>query len=142
MYDEQEKVQSEINSLKTAIGQCNADMVQFYTQLGQAYYQLFWDRPAYELQGIMSQIQMIQNNINNYQTRLTYLQQMCFCPECGTGVPQNLYYCPKCGACVIHPPVQMQAAAKAPGSFCSKCGAKLPEGSLFCSVCGTKNTAK
>ncbi len=113
----------------------NERMIQKLTyQVGVQVVDKDLGNPDTEYEELFSEIRRLQSENQAAKDKLSQVNEVKVCPQCGTTNRQTAKFCINCGA----PLTAQEAAAPAGGKKCPACGFVNEDDAAFCVSCGAK----
>lgn len=123
--------------LKSQIADCEKQINNTYTKLGEMYYNTTKDNPDERFAERFKTINAQLNKIKSLEAEILVLKNVVCCPSCGAECSAELAFCGNCGTKIEKK--QAQAEGQSTGfKFCGNCGQKVSENAVFCNFCGNK----
>ena len=122
----------EINDLSRNIQVCMTRSNEIFAAIGRMFYNQNAENPSEEYVQMFNDLKANQDQIENMQTRIKFLNGIVVCTNCKAENSINSSFCSVCGTRLPH------TYATDGASRCSKCGNIIQPGQKFCNVCGTK----
>lgn len=126
---------SDTSRLNSSVSTAEKQIVDLYEKIGYEIYRVYKDKPIPEVEGLIKQVRILHQNIEDYKAQIKAISSANLCPQCGAKINKGMAFCSGCGYKL---PVAAQPAPVAQPGACGKCGAPLEEGALFCTSCGNK----
>ncbi len=85
--------------VKYNIARTNADINKNFELLGRLYYSRIQENNVDDeaIDAIVAEIELLKDNIREYEIELTLSKGGCVCEECGTANDGEADFCKKCG---------------------------------------------
>lgn len=122
----------EISELTRNIQAARLRVSDISSAIGKKYYEQKKDAPEAEYVQMFNDMRAAENQIEQMETRIKFLNGIVVCTNCKTDNSVNSSFCAACGSRLPHTYTADGA------NRCSRCGNIINPGQLFCGNCGQK----
>ena len=129
------KDMSDSLKISSAIKDEQRKQEDLYKQIGQYYYDNFYDEAEGQLRVLCTGVKASKVQILQYQDQLNKLKGAVTCPGCGAQVPANAGFCSVCGMKMVP---QNTVLSSQIGRKCPSCGSMVDKEAMFCTSCGKR----
>lgn len=130
---------SEIAKLNATIAATERQINELYSKLGYEVYCAYNEAPLPEVEGLLTQLKELHQNIENCRAQIKEISAVETCPNCGARISKEMIFCSGCGSKLAVPKPEVEIVEEVQEAvFCGACGAELTPGAIFCTNCGNK----
>lgn len=129
----QTKMFVDVNKLNGQMAEQEKYIAQFFSQLGQQYYQKYQADEAAEFKEVLESISNCYAEIESLKEQISLIRGRTMCESCGAELEEEVIYCPKCGT---KRNVAQEEVSHEDMVCCMQCGKWMPMQQKFCTSCG------
>ena len=127
---------SDTAMLKSTVNSEEKKIRDYYTKIGELYYNTHIDNYEEVFGEMIKEIQMSQKTIAKCREEIKKLKDIHYCEHCGAEVPNNSLYCSVCHTPVPGVNNNLIPSQENTSVNCPNCGSQVAQGMKFCTSCG------